>query len=124
MGLLDDVYDRYGTALFDMFISVRLVVDTGMNLLGWTLEEARDYMREHTFSSETEIASETLRYSTDLFGQALAYKSGVERMLELRRTVEARTGDSFDIRDFHDAMLGSGAMPLAVLERHIDWFFN
>lgn len=124
MGLLDDPYDRYGAALFDVFISARLVLDTGMNLLGWPLEEARAYMREHTFQSETEIATETLRYSTDLFGQALAYKGGLEKLVELRETVRGRAGGSFDIRDFHDAVLGSGAMPLTILERHVRWHFD
>ncbi len=124
MGLLDDPYDRYGAALFDVFISARLVLDTGMNLLGWPLEEARAYMREHTFQSETEIATETLRYSTDLFGQALAYKGGLEKLVELREAVRRRAGGSFDIRDFHDAVLGSGAMPLTILERHVRWHFD
>ena len=124
MGLLDDPYDRYGAALFDMFISVRLVVDTGMNLLGWTLEEGRDYMRRHTFQSETEIATESLRYSTDLFGQALAYKGGLEKIIELRETARVTAGETWDIRDFHDAVLGSGAMPMVVLEEHIAHHFR
>ena len=124
MGLLDDPYDRYGAALFDMFISARLVLDTGMNLLGWSLEEGRDYMRRHTFQSETEIVTETLRYSTDLNGQALAYKAGLEKLIELREAARAEAGDDFDIRDFHDAVLGSGAMPLEVLEEHVDWYFD
>jgi uncharacterized protein (DUF885 family) len=124
MGLLDDPYDRYGAALFDMFISVRLVVDTGMNLLGWTLEEGRAYMADHTFQSPTEIATESLRYSTDLFAQALAYKGGLEKLVELRAAMQEKAGDSFDIRDFHDAVLGSGAMPLVVLEDHVNWHFD
>jgi len=124
MGLLDDPYDQYGAALFDMFISSRLVLDTGMNQLGWTLEEGRAFMAEHTFQSETEIATETLRYSTDLFGQALAYKAGLERLVELRQRARDLAGESFDIRDFHDAVLGSGSMPMTVLEGHIEWFFE
>ena len=120
IGLLDDAYDRYGWAIFDMFISVRLVVDTGMNLLGWSLEEGRDYMRRHTFQSETEIATESLRYSTDLHGQALAYKAGLEKLLELRARARERAGDAFDIREFHEAVLGGGAMPLSVLEQHLE----
>lgn len=124
MGLLDDPYDRYGWAIFDMFISARLVVDTGMNLLGWSLEEGRDYMREHTFQSETEIATETLRYSTDLHGQALAYKTGLEKLVELRERMRQKAGESFDIRDFHEAVLGSGALPLSVLEQHVEEYFE
>ena len=119
MGLLDDPYDRYGAALFDLFISARLVLDTGMNLLGWSLEQGRAYMREHTFQSETEIATETLRYATDLPGQALAYKAGLESLLALREEARSAAGNDWDIRDFHDAVLGSGAMPLVVLEEHV-----
>jgi uncharacterized protein (DUF885 family) len=124
MGLLDDPYDRYGWALFDMFISVRLVVDTGMNLMDWSLEEGRQYMREHMFQSETEIATESIRYSTDLNGQALCYKAGLERLLEIRAWARKLAGESFDIRDFHDAVLGSGALPMKVLQEHIEWSFD
>lgn len=124
MGLLEDPYDRYGAALFDLFISARLVLDTGMNLLGWSLEEARAYMREHTFQSETEIATETLRYATDLPGQALAYKAGLESILALREQAQGEAGETWDIRDFHDAVLGSGAMPIVVLEEHVAWTFS
>ncbi|MFQ5528311.1 MAG: DUF885 family protein [Thermoanaerobaculia bacterium] len=123
-GLLADPYDRYGWAIFDMFISVRLVVDTGMNLLGWSLEEGRQYMRDHTFQSETEIATESLRYSTDMYGQALNYKAGLEKLLSLRKGARARAGDDFDIRDFHSAVLGSGALPMEILEEHLDWTFE
>ncbi|MGE0133018.1 MAG: DUF885 family protein [Blastocatellales bacterium] len=123
-GLLDDPYDRYGKAIFDMFISVRLVVDTGMNYFGWSLQRARDYMKQHTFQSETEINSETLRYSVDLPGQALAYRIGVDKIEELRRKAKEQLGDKFDLRAFHHAVLGSGAMPLTVLERHINWFID
>ena len=124
MGLLDDPYDQYSWAIFNMFISARLVVDTGMNYFGWTLEEGRDFMRRHTFQSETEIASESLRYSTDMPGQALAYKSGLEELLRLREMARQIAGEAFDIRDFHDAVLGSGGMPYPVLERHVRWYFS
>jgi len=121
-GLLDDPYDQYGKAIFDMFISVRLVVDTGMNFGGWSLERARDYMKQHSFQSETEINTESLRYSVDLPGQALGYKIGVDKIEELRRKAKEELGDKFDIRAFHNAVLGSGAMPLSILEKHIGWF--
>lgn len=121
-GLMNDPYDRYGRAIFNMFISVRLVLDTGMNYYGWSLQRARDYMKQHTFQSETEINSETLRYSVDLPGQALAYKIGVEKIQELRRKAQDQLKDRFEIRAFHNAVLGSGAMPLSILETHIDWF--
>jgi uncharacterized protein (DUF885 family) len=115
-----DPYDRAGRLAMDLFLSSRLVVDTGMNALGWSRERAMDYMREHTLESDAQIATETLRYSTDIPGQALAYKIGSRTIRELRERTRARLGDSFDIRRFHDAMLGYGAMPLGVLERHLE----
>ena len=124
MGLLDDPYDRYGWDLFEIFFSTRLVVDTGMNLMGWTLEEGRQYMRDHTFQSETEIATESLRYSTDMPGQALNYHAGFQKLLDLRERARELAGEEFDIKDFHDAVLGSGALPMEVLEKHIEWYFD
>jgi len=124
MGILDDPYERYGWLLFDAFITNRLVVDTGMNYFGWPLEKARAYMKANTFSSDEEINSETLRYATDLPAQALAYKLGYEKMLAIRSAQRSKRGDAFDIREFHAAMIGSGAMPLPLLERHVDWYLD
>ena len=124
MGLLDDPYDRYGWDLFEIFFSTRLVVDTGMNYYGWSLEKGRQYMRDHTFQSETEIETESLRYSTDMPGQALNYHAGFQRLLDLRERARELAGDDFDIKDFHDAVLGSGGLPMEVLEKHIEWYFD
>lgn len=124
MGLLDDPYDRYGWNLFEIFFATRLVVDTGMNAMGWSLEDGRQYMRDHTFQSETEIATESLRYSTDMPGQALNYHAGFQKLLDLRERAKELAGDSFDIKDFHDAVLGNGGLPMEVLEAHIEWYFD
>lgn len=106
----------------DIFLSSRLVVDTGMNALGWSREKAMAYMKEHTLESDTQIASETLRYSTDLPGQALAYKTGSIHLRDLREKARRELGDRFDIREFHRVVLLGGAMPMAVLdERVADW---
>jgi uncharacterized protein (DUF885 family) len=102
--------------MLDMMIAVRLVVDTGMNALGWSRAKAMDYLREHTLLSDTEIATETLRYSVDIPAQALAYKIGSLRMIELRKRAEQKLGERFDVREFHEWMIGSGSMPLGVLE--------
>ncbi len=120
MGMYETPYDRYGRYIMEMFLATRLVVDTGMNALGWSLEEARQFMREHLFHSDVEIASETLRYSTSMPGQALAYRLGYEKMWELRWRAEEALGDAFDIRDFHDVVLTDGAKPLPVLEAKVD----
>jgi len=120
VGMYEEPEERYGRLVMDAFLTCRLVVDTGMNALGWTLEQARDYMREHSGMSETEIRSETLRYSCDIPGQSLAYKLGDTRMLELREQMRASLGTRFDIRDFHEAVLGPGSLPLDDLAWHIE----
>ena len=123
-GLFSDPYDQYGRLMMDMFLSVRLVVDTGMNALGWSRERAMDYMREHTLESEEQIHTETLRYSVDMPGQALAYKMGSRGFRELRAKAERALGSAFDVRRFHDAILMSGSMPMKTLEAHVDYWIK
>ncbi len=124
LGQFQDLYDLYGHLTMEMMISVRLVVDSGMNHLKWPRARAMEYMREHTLQSDTEINTETLRYSTDIPGQALAYKMGALRLLELREHARKGLGARFDIRRFHQAVLGVGALPMTVLEQHINWFIE
>lgn len=119
-GMYREPAERFGRLVNEAFLTCRLVVDTGMNAFGWSLEQARDYMREHGFFPETEIRSETIRYSCDLPGQALAYKTGDAEIMRLREKMRARLGERFDIKDFHRAMLHPGGMPLPVLEWHLD----
>ncbi len=123
-GLVDDPYDLYGLHIFDMYGSVRLVVDTGVNFFGWSRERVMDTMREHLTDSETQIRSESLRYSVGSPGQALCYKIGMLRWVELRQRAEAALGDDFDIRRFRDSALRYGAMPMSVLADHVDWFIE
>lgn len=122
--LADDPLSEYGAYMMEIFVATRLVVDTGMNLLGWTLEEGRQYMRDHIFDSETQIRSESLRYSTDMPGQALGYQMGKRAILDLRRDAEAALGDDFDLRRFHEAVLGPGSLPMTVLQSHIHRFIE
>jgi len=122
MGLYLDPYSLCGKYMMDMFLSTRLVVDTGMNYLEWPRSRAVKFMKNRLLESDTQIHSETLRYSTDIPAQALGYKLGSLKMLELRDKVKKALGDKFDIRKFHDAVLGSGSMPLPILEKHLDWF--
>ncbi len=124
MGLYAEPYDHYGRLAMDMFLSCRLVVDTGMNVLGWSREKALDYMGQRVLESSTQLATETLRYSTDIPAQALGYKLGSATIWRLRHRAEEALGDRFDVRRFHDAVIGHGAMPLAVLEEHIDWWIG
>lgn len=124
MGLADDPYDRYGYLIHQRFIAQRLVVDTGMNALGWTLERGRQYMSANTLESEAQVAAETLRYATDLPAQALAYQLGHSKLLELRRKAQHELGSAYDIRAFHEAVLDPGGLPLTVLEQQIDRFIE
>jgi len=124
MGLYQDPYSLCGKYMMDMFLSSRLVVDTGMNDLEWPRSRAVKFMKDNLLESETQINSETLRYSTDMPGQALAYKLGSMKFFELREKAKRALGDKFDIKKFHDAILSSGSMPFPVLERHIDWFIE
>lgn len=111
LGLYEDPYDGYGRLVHERFTAQRLVVDTGMASLGWSLEQARGYMRANTTESDTQIVSETLRYSTDLPGQALAYRLGFLEFNALR--------DESDepLADFNERILGAGALPFPVI-RH------
>ena len=119
-GVYEDLYSEYGFYILESFLATRLVVDPGMNYFGWTREEARRFMRENTLESETQIATESLRYSTDLPGQALAYQMGKRKLLELRTRAEDALGDGFDLRGFHDVVLRTGSVPMVVLEGQVD----
>ena len=114
MGLYTSDLDRIGILSFDSWRACRLVVDTGMHAMGWTREQAIRFMLENTALAENNIVNEVDRYIT-WPGQALAYKTGQLEMMKLRRAAEARLGKGFDIRRFHDALLGDGAVPLLAL---------
>ncbi len=122
MGLYAEPWDRYGRLAMDLFLSTRLVVDTGMHAMGWSQERAAEFMRENLLESDTQIATETLRYAVDLPAQALAYKMGSSTFWSERRAAEAALGACFDLRRFHDAVLGPGALPLTVLQEHLAWW--
>ena len=120
MGLYDTPEGLYGRYVNEIFLTTRLVLDTGMNYFGWPLEKARSYMHDNTSMSDLEIASETLRYSTSIPGQALGYRIGYVKFWELRRKAEKALGPKFDLRAFHDVILLPGARPLAVVEQDVD----
>ena len=124
MGLYDDPYDLYARLVTEMFMSCRLVLDTGMNQLGWSLERAREFITPRVIYSDAEIATELMRYSADLHGQALGYRMGLLRITEARERAEEALGDDFDIKAFHAAVIGSGAMPMVVLDEHIEWWIE
>jgi uncharacterized protein (DUF885 family) len=120
MGVYENPDDLLGRLMLNQMMFSRLVVDVGLNYDGWSLERARRFMRENTFLSATEIDSETLRYSADLPGQALAYGAGYHAFGELRLAMQAKLGDRFDIRRFHTEVIRHGAMPLSVLRGQVE----
>ena len=118
MGLYDDPYERFGQLTYEMWRAVRLVVDTGMHTFGWSRERAIDYFRAHTAKTEQDIVNEIDRYIA-WPGQALAYKIGQLRISALRANAECELGTKFDLRDFNDAVLETGSVPLAALEKRM-----
>jgi len=119
MGLLSTEIDRFGVLSFDAWRAARLVVDTGIHALGWTRQQAIDFMAAHTALGENNIANEVDRYIA-YAGQALAYKLGQLEILRLRAEARDRQGDRFDIKQFHDVVLGEGALPLPVLRQVVE----
>jgi uncharacterized protein (DUF885 family) len=118
-GTYADPYSEYGRLTSEMWRAIRLVVDTGLHAKGWTEQQAVAYMKENSSIPEQAIQAEIRRYIT-WPGQATSYKIGMIRIQQLRAKAEAELGDDFDIRSFHDAVLGGGAMPLTLLERRIE----
>lgn len=118
-GFEKDPLDNLGRLQAEMFRSVRLVVDTGLHAKRWTREHAIAYMIAHTGRPESGAIIEVERYLVNP-GQAPAYKVGMLKILELRERAKSALGHKFNLRDFHDAVLGNGPMPLAVLGRVVD----
>ncbi|MDQ3606053.1 MAG: DUF885 domain-containing protein [Gemmatimonadota bacterium] len=117
-GFYTDPYSNFGRLTYEMWRACRLVVDTGMHYKGWTRQQAIDFMAENSALSLLNITNEVDRYIA-WPGQALAYKTGELKIRELRQEAERELGTSFDVRAFHDVVLGSGAVPLTVLEENV-----
>jgi prolyl oligopeptidase len=119
LGLYKDAYSQFGQLTYEMWRAVRLVVDTGIHYKGWTRQQAIDFFKDNAAKTELDIINEIDRYIS-MPGQALAYKIGQLRMQTIRERAELALGDTFDIRAFHDALLGAGALPLDILEQRMD----
>jgi uncharacterized protein (DUF885 family) len=124
MGFYADPYSRFGQLTYEMWRACRLVVDTGLHHLGWTRQQAIDYLQEKTAKTEQDIAVEVDRYIV-WPGQALSYKIGELKIKELRATAERELGSGFDLRTFHNALLDNGPLPLTLLDEQIkEWIVS
>ncbi|MBA3864345.1 MAG: DUF885 domain-containing protein [Erythrobacter sp.] len=119
MGFYEDPWNRYGTLQDEQLRAMRLVVDTGIHAKGWSREQAIDFMMQNSGMTNTEVVAEVERYIA-IPSQALAYKIGALKIQELRKRAETRLGARFDIKAFHEQVLNTGGLPLAVLETKID----
>lgn len=119
MGFYTDPYHDFGRLQNELWRSARLVIDTGIHAMRWTRDEAIEYFRENTPLSEGDIVTEVERFFVNP-GQALSYKLGMMKILELRDRARSELGERFDIRDFHNAVIGAGSLPLSVLELQVE----
>lgn len=119
MGLFTDPYQYFGKLSDEMLRAMRLVVDTGLHAKGWSREQAIQYMKDNSPMAESDITAEVERYMA-IPGQALSYKIGQLKIIELREKAEKALGDKFDLKAFHDQILTTGSLPMAVMEQKID----
>ncbi|WP_394204037.1 DUF885 domain-containing protein [Shewanella waksmanii] len=119
MGLFTDPYQYFGKLSDEMLRAMRLVVDTGLHAKGWSREQAIQYMKDNSPMAESDIVAEVERYMA-IPGQALSYKVGQLQILSLREKAEKALGDKFDLKAFHDQIITTGSLPMAVMERKID----
>jgi uncharacterized protein (DUF885 family) len=123
MGIYQTPYDHFGRLSYEMWRACRLVIDTGIHAMGWTRQQAQDYLASNTALSMLNVRTEVDRYIS-WPGQALAYKIGELTILDLRQQAEQALGDDFDLRAFHDAVLADGGLPMKLLRQRIAEFIE
>lgn len=122
-GFYTDPYSDFGRLTYEIWRACRLVVDTGIHAFGWSRQQAIDFMADNTALSLHEITTEVDRYISQP-GQALAYKIGERKILELRKGIESSLGERFDVREFHDVVLRNGSVPLNILEEQVNSYLE
>jgi uncharacterized protein (DUF885 family) len=123
MGIYSNAYEHFGRLSYEMWRACRLVIDTGIHSRGWSRQQALDYLSSNTSLSSANVRAEVDRYIS-WPAQALSYKLGEMKIIELRQRAEQALGNRFDIREFHDVLLGQGALPLDLLEGVIDYYIE
>ena len=118
LGMYQDPYSKFGQLTYEMWRAIRLVVDTGLHSMGWSRQQAIDYFLQNSAKTEHDVTVEIDRYIV-MPAQALAYKIGELKLKELRASAAKELGPRFDVRAFHDAVLGEGALPLTLLESRV-----
>tara|TARA_B110000908_G_C10084697_1_gene371211 strand:- start:494 stop:865 length:372 start_codon:yes stop_codon:yes gene_type:complete len=121
--MYDDPYDEFGRLSYEMWRACRLVVDTGMHIKGWSRQKSINYMLDNTALSEHNVTTEIDRYIS-WPAQALSYKIGELTIKRLRNQAEEALGANFDLREFHQAVLEHGSIPLSVLDENIQLFIQ
>ena len=119
MGQFKDPYRDFGRLTAEMWRAIRLVVDTGLHAKSWTQQQAEQFFFDNSAIPEGAVRSEVRRYLTTP-GQATSYKIGMLKIVELRKHAEEALGEQFDIRSFHDVVLGGGALPMPMLQARVD----
>lgn len=120
LGVYQNPYNKFGQLASERFRAARLVIDTGIHSMGWTREQAQDYLQAHAPTANTEEIDRYISWP----GQALAYKTGQLKIVELRRRAEKELGPKFDVRDFHDVVLRDGALPLELLDEQVGRYIS
>ena len=120
IGLYEDLYDEYGRLEMEKFTCSRLVVDTGLNAMGWDLDKAADFMVKNSFVNRAQAESEVIRYASNIPAQCLPYRYGSLKMLEIRDRCQASLGKEYDPKWFHSLVLNAGMVPMDALERYVD----
>ena len=123
MGFYQNPMSNFGRLHDEIWRSARLVIDTGIHAKRWSREQAIEFFRQNTPLSEGDMVTEVERFFVNP-GQALGYKIGMMKILELRARAQEQLGDAYDIRDFHDVVIGQGAMPMPVLEAQVDAYIH